>query len=417
MIIARDFHLDKLIKARHNGLVKVVTGMRRCGKSFLLNELFRNYLLSNGVKPDHIIQIALDMRRNKPLRDPDTLCDYVESRVNDKKMHYVLLDEIQMVDDFEGVLNEFLHFPDMDVYVTGSNSHFLSSDIITEFRGRGHEIRIRPLSFAEFFQARGGERQNAWNEYLLYGGLPFLLKLDGDEQKSEYLKTLFDEVYVKDIKERNRIRFPHELEQIVSILASSVGSLTNPMNLANAFRSLSKRKIGHTTIAKYCRHLENAFLVSKAKRYDIKGKRYISTPYKYYFEDIGLRNAHLNFRQHEENHLMENVIFNELKLRGYNVDVGIVETRQRKEDGRQFRIANEIDFVANLGNKRYYVQSAFSMPDAEKREQENRPLRNTGDSFKKIIVTGDGTKIWRNNDGHTIMNIQDFLLNPNSLDL
>jgi len=417
MIIARELHLRKLVNARHNGLVKVVTGMRRSGKSFLLNELFKDYLLSNGVDESHVIQIALDMRRNKPLRNPDALCEYVESKVKGKGMHYVLLDEIQMVDDFQGVLNEFLHCPGMDVYVTGSNSRFLSSDILTEFRGRGYEIHIFPLSFAEFFQAKGGERQAAWEEFLLYGGLPLLLNLKGDEQKSEYLKSPFNEVYGKDITERNRIRFPTELEQIVSILASAVGSLTNPVNLSNAFRSLSKRKIGQTTIAKYCKYLENAFLVSKAKRYDIKGKRYISTPYKYYFEDIGIRNAHLNFRQQETSHLMENVIYNELRLRGYNVDVGIIEARERGADKRQTRVTHEIDFVANQGGKRYYVQSAFSMPDEAKFEQENRPLRRTGDSFKKIIVTADGTKVWRNNDGHTIMNIQDFLLNSNSLDL
>ena len=417
MKINRDYHLRKLIAAKHNGLIKVVTGMRRCGKSYLLNELFRDNLLANGVKGKQIIQIALDMRRNKALRNPDALCDYVESQTKGDEMHYVLLDEIQMVDDFEGVLNEFLHFSNMDVYVTGSNSRFLSTDIITEFRGRGHEIHIQPLSFAEFFQAKGGERQSAWDEYLLYGGMPFLFHLENDEQKSAYLKSLFAEVYKKDITDRNRVRYPEELEQIVSVLASSVGSLTNPLNLVNAFCSMSKRRISQTTVAKYCKYLENAFLVSKVKRYDVKGKRHISTPYKYYFEDIGLRNAHLNFRQHEVSHLMENAIYNELRLRGYNVDVGIIEARARRENGRQVRVTYEIDFVANLGSKRYYIQSAFSMPDEVKREQENRPLRHTGDSFKKIIVTGDGTRIWRNNDGHTIMNIQDFLLNPDSLDM
>lgn len=417
MKISRNYHLGKLIAARHNGLIKVVTGMRRCGKSYLLNELFRDYLLANGVDGKQIIQVALDMRRNKALRNPDTLCDYVESQARGEEMHYVLLDEIQMVDDFEGVLNEFLHFPNMDVYVTGSNSRFLSTDIITEFRGRGHEIHIQPLSFAEFFQAKGGERQTAWNEYLLYGGMPFLFHLENDEQKSAYLKSLFAEVYKKDITDRNRIRYPDDMEKIVSVLASSVGSLTNPLNLSNAFRSMSKRKISQATIARYCKYLEDAFLVSKARRYDVKGKRYISSPYKYYFEDIGIRNAHLNFRQHELSHLMENAIYNELRLRGFNVDVGIIEGRARGDSGRQERVTYEIDFVANLGSKRYYVQSAFSMPDETKREQENRPLRQTGDSFRKIIVTADGTGIWRNNDGHAIMNVQDFLLNPNSLDV
>lgn len=391
--------------------------MRRCGKSYLLFRLFREYLLKEGIDEQHIIQVALDIRRNAPLRNPDQLCTHVESQIKDSGMYYILLDEVQMLEDFESVLNEFLHYDNMDVYVTGSNSKFLSSDIITEFRGRGYEIHIQPLSFAEYLPAHGGEPLKAWGDYLRYGGLPFLLSLKTDEQKSNYLKSLFEEVYKKDILERNKLRNPSELENVIDILSSAVGSLTNPYNLSNSFLSLVKKKIAPATIARYCKHLEEAFLVSKAKRYDIKGKRYISTPFKYYFEDTGLRNAHLNFRQNEENHLMENIIYNELRLRGYNVDVGIIGLRDRNTNGKQQRTELEVDFVANQGSRRYYLQSAFRIYDDEKREQENRPLRQIDDSFKKIIVTGEHTKPWHNNDGFLIVNILDFLLNPNSLEL
>lgn len=417
MNISRDMLLQKLIDSRHNGLVKVITGMRRCGKSFLMNILFKDYLLKNNVDNAHIIQISFDMRKNHPLCNPDNLCEYVESRLTDKEMHYILLDEIQMVEDFESVLNEFLHYDNMDVYVTGSNSKFLSSDIITEFRGRGFEIHIQPLSFAEYLPAHGGDRTAAWTDYLLYGGLPFLFSLKTNEQKAIYLKSLFTEVYMKDILERNKIRHPEEMSEIISILSSSVGSLTNPRKLSNTFLSRSQQKISPATIAKYCNYLQNAFLISKAERYDIKGKRYINSLSKFYFEDIGLRNAHLNFRQHEPNHLMENIIYNELRRRGYNVDVGVMDIREYDADGHQHRSNLEVDFVANLGSKRFYVQSAFHLPDASKMEQESRPLCKIDDSFKKIIVTGDLIPFWRNDHGFLIMNILDFLLSPNSLEL
>lgn len=417
MRIARELHLQKLIDAQHNGLIKVITGMRRCGKSYLLNELFRDYLLHQGIDDGHILRLAFDMRSNHSLRDPDALCDFVRERTSAPGMHYLLLDEIQLVEDFEGVLNDFLHSPNLDVYVTGSNSRFLSSDIITEFRGRGYEIHLQPLSFAEFLSAQSQDRQQAWNSYLLYGGMPFLFNLQSDEQKADYLKRLFAEVYKRDITDRYRIRMPDELDRIVSILASSVGSLTSPVKLSKTFESMARRSISPSTITRYCGYLEDAFLVNRVKRFDLRGKRYIGTLYKYYFQDIGLRNAHLNFRQYEESHLMENVIYNELLLRGYNVDVGIVEGRQTFPDGHSQRQTYEIDFVANLGSRRYYIQSALQMPTADKREQENRPLRKTGDAFRKIIVTGDHTPLWHNEDGHTIINVLDFLLRPDSLDL
>ncbi|NMA19541.1 MAG: ATP-binding protein [Lentisphaerae bacterium] len=417
MKIERNLYLRKLADCRHNGMIKVITGMRRCGKSYLLFRLFREYLLQEGIDKQHIIQIAFDIRRNTPLRNPDKLCAHVESQIKDSGMYYILLDEVQMLEDFESVLNEFLHYDNVDVYVTGSNSKFLSSDIITEFRGRGYEIHIQPLSFAEYLPAHGGAPFKAWEDYLRYGGLPFLLSLRTDEQKSNYLKSLFEEVYKKDILERNKVRYPSELESVIDILSSAVGSLTNPYNLSKSFLSLVKKKIAPATIARYCKYLEEAFLVSKAKRYDIKGKCYISTPFKYYFEDIGLRNAHLNFRQNEENHLMENIIYNELRLRGYNVDVGVIGLRNRDTTGKQQRTELEVDFVANQGSRRYYLQSAFRIYDDAKREQENRPLRQIADSFKKIIVTGEYGKPWHNNDGFLMVNIHDFLLNPRSMEL
>lgn len=417
MNILRDLHLQKLIDSRHNKLIKVITGMRRCGKSYLLFKLFREYLLSDNIDAQHIIQVAFDIRRNKHLRNPDKLCEHVESQLKDNKMHYVLLDEIQMLDDFEAVLNEFLQYDNIDVYVTGSNAKFLSSDIITEFRGRGYEIHIQPLSFAEYLPAYNGNIFAAWDDYLRYGGLPFLFSLKTEEQKANYLKSLFEEVYQKDILERNKIRNPAELEAIVDILASALGSLSNPYKLSNSFLSLAKKKISPATVARYCKYLEDAFLLSKGKRYDLKGKRYISTPYKYYFEDLGLRNAHLNFRQHEENHLMENVIYNELRLRGYNVDVGVIGLRERNVHGQQQRIELEVDFVANQGNRRYYIQSAYRLHNDKKREQEQRPLRQIDDSFKKIIVTAEFGKAWYNDEGILIINIHDFLLNDKSLEL
>lgn len=416
MIISRDLHLQRLIDSRHNGLIKVITGMRRCGKSFLLFRLFREYLLSHGIGEAHIIQVAFDIRRNRHLRNPDKLCEHIESLLKDNQMYYLLLDEIQMLEDFESVLNEFLQYDNVDVYVTGSNSKFLSSDIITEFRGRGYEIHIQPLSFAEYLPAHAGTVLEAWDDYIDFGGLPFLLSLKTDEQKSNYLKSLFKEVYKKDILERNKIRNPLEFENIINILASAVGSLNNPYKISNTFLSQLKKKISPATVSRYCDYLEDAFLISKVKRYDIKGRRYISTPFKYYFEDIGLRNAHLNFRQQEVNHLMENIIYNELRLRGFNVDVGIIGLREYNVRKQQQRIELEVDFVANLGSRRYYIQSAYRLHSNEKQEQEQRSLRQIDDSFKKIIVTGETGKAWYNNDGFLIINIHDFLLDYKSLE-
>ena len=415
MEIQRDIYVERLKRRMGNQQIKVITGIRRCGKSYLLFRLFKRFLLEQGVPPDHIIEIEFDRRRNTPLLSPDAACAFIDSRLGKEGKYYLLLDEVQLLEDFESVLNDYLHIDNLDIYVTGSNSKFLSTDIITEFAGRGDEVHVLPLSYREFLPAASGI-ENPWSDYLTFGGLPQVLTRQSDADKSEYLKSLFQKVYIKDVIRRNKIKHhPEEIEELLEILASSVGSLTNPLNLENAFRSIKKTAISRGTLGKYCRCLEEAFLIHKARRYDVKGKKYINTPLKYYFEDVGLRNALLNFRQTEENHLMENIVYNELRFRGYNVDVGVVEMRDHS--AKLDRKALEIDFVANLGSKRYYIQSAFTMPDDAKREQENRPLRHTGDSFRKIIVTGDNTRICRNNDGHTIMNIQDFLLNPDSLDL
>ena len=415
MEIQRNIYLERLKRRMGNHQVKVVTGIRRCGKSYLLFRLFKRYLLEQGVPSEHIIEIEFDRRRNAHLLNPDAACAYIDSRIGNDGMYYLLLDEVQLLPEFESVLNDYLHEDNVDIYVTGSNSKFLSSDIITEFAGRGDEIHVLPLSYSEFYNA-SSNTGNPWGDYLTFGGLPQILSKESDEEKSAYLKELFQNVYIKDVIRRNKIKHhPDELEELLEILASSVGSLTNPLGLQNVFRSMKKTVISRVTLGKYCRFLEESFLIHKARRYDVKGRKYINTPLKYYFEDIGLRNALLNFRQTEENHLMENLIYNELRFRGYNVDVGVVE--MRSHSATLDRKLLEIDFVANLGSKRYYVQSAFSMPDEAKREQENRPLRNTGDSFKKIIVTADGSRLRRNDDGHTIMDIRDFLLNQDSLDL
>ena len=417
MEIARDLYLQKLIDRMHNTMIKIVTGIRRCGKSYLLSKLFRKHLLKTGVRPDHIIELALDDRQNAALRHPDELLKYVYSQVKDADMHYILLDEIQYVDDFEGVLNSFLRKDNLDVYVTGSNSKFLSSDVITEFRGRGDEVHLFPLSFGEYAAAIGEDRRDAWQMYLTYGGLPLTATMSSHERKAEYLQRLLQEVYLKDILERNRLYHTEELQELLCILASAVGSFSNPRKLADTFKSTKKVTLSANTIATYGSYFENAFLLHRAQRYDIKGKRYIDSLYKYYFEDIGLRNACLNFRQMEENHLMENIIYNELRMRGYSVDVGIVPIQAKQPDGKYARQRLEVDFVANQGNKRFYLQSAFRMHDENKIEQENRPLRHIDDSFKKIIVVGDGGLTWRNNDGHVMINILDFLLNPDSLKL
>ena len=415
MEIKRDLYLNKLINRKHNGLIKVITGIRRCGKSYLLFNLFNSHLISSGVPEDHIIKIAFDMRKTAELRDPDRLCEYVESKMTDSGMYYLLLDEVQMLREFESVLNEFLHYDNADIYVTGSNSKFLSSDIMTEFRGRGDEIHVFPLSFAEFYSVYDGSPSKAWEEYFTYGGLPLLTSMKTDEQKSEYLIRLFNEVYLKDISERITIRHPSELSELINVLASATGSLTNPTKLANTFKSAKNVKITPLTLSRYMEHLEQAFLINKAMRYDIKGRKYINTPCKYYFEDVGLRNARLNFRQLEENHIMENIIYNELRVRGFNVDVGVVEVRGRA-DSHFTRKQFEVDFVANLGSKRYYIQSAFSMHAEEKVEQEIQSLKRIDDSFKKIIIVKDDIKVRRDDNGFVTMGIFDFLLNENSLE-
>lgn len=411
-IIERNDYLNKIIARRENGLIKVLTGIRRCGKSYMLNIIFYNYLIESGVKDDHIIKLALDREENRKYHNSELLNEYIFSKIKDTDMYYVLIDEIQLTEGFEFVLNGLLYEKNIDVYVTGSNSRFLSSDIITEFRGRSDEVRIYPLSFAEFVNAYDGDRYEAWNEYVTYGGMPLILKQRTDEQKSKYLTSLYDLTYKKDIVDRNNIDKPDVLDTLINILASSVGSLTNPQKIYNTFVSNGITDISKNTIISYIDYLLDAFLIEKAERYDVKGKRYIQTPQKYYFADIGLRNAKLNFRQQEENHLMENIIYNELLIRGYNVDVGVVETREGNN-----RKQLEVDFVCNQGNKRYYIQSALNLDTPEKTLQETKSLNNIGDSFKKIIVVKDNIKLWRNDDGILIIGIQEFLLNKNSLDL
>ena len=410
--IQRDLYLNKIINKRENGLIKIITGIRRCGKSYLLDPLFKNYLLADGVKEDHIIKLELDRVENEKYRDSKALNEYIRSLIKDKDMYYVILDEIQLVKGFEFVLNSLLYEKNIDVYVTGSNSKFLSSDIITEFRGRGDQIKVKPLSFTEFLSAFDGDKYEAWNEYVTYGGMPLILSKKNDEEKSQYLKELFEQTYIKDIVERNNIQRIDILDSLINMLASSVGSLTNPQKLFDTFKSNGEKELSLNTINSYIADIEDSFIVNKSTRYDIKGKKYIQTPQKYYFSDIGLRNARLNFRQQEENHLMENIIYNELLIRGYNVDVGVVEVR---EEGKRKQL--EVDFVCNLGNKRYYIQSALNLDTKEKTIQESRSLNNIGDSFKKIIVVKDNIKLWRTDDGIVIMGIQEFLLNKDSLDL
>lgn len=411
-IIDRQDYLDKLITRRENGLIKILTGIRRCGKSYMLDPIFKNFLINTGVKENHIIKISLDEIKNEKYLDPFELNDYIESCIIDNEIHYVLIDEIQKVKNFEAVLNGLLNKKNLDIYVTGSNSKFLSSDIITEFRGRGDEVRIFPLSFLEFYNAYEGNKNDAWNEYMTYGGMPLILNQVTDEQKSKYLINLFDMTYKKDIIERNRIDKDDVLDILINILSSSVGSLTNPQKIYNTFISNGTTEVSKNTIISYIDYLLDSFLIEKVERYDVKGKKYIQTPQKYYFADIGLRNARLNFRQQEENHLMENIIYNELLIRGYNVDVGVVEIREGN-----VRKKLEVDFVCNQGSKRYYIQVAFNLDTPEKTSQETKSLNNIGDSFKKIIVVKDNIKLWRNEDGIVIIGIQEFLLNKNSLDL
>ena len=415
--IKRDLYLKKLIDRKENDLIKIITGIRRCGKSYLLDPIFKRYLTENGVDEEHIIKLELDSIENKEYRNPNKLYEYVMQKITDDRMYYILLDEIQKVEDFESVLNSFLRKKNLDVYVTGSNSKFLSSDIVTEFRGRGDEIRVFPLSFSEFFEAYEGDKKDAFNEYITYGGMPYILSRKTEEEKGKYLNNLFDNTYINDIIERNHIQKDDKLNSIINMIASSIGSLTNPNKIENTFKSNNISDITIPTINNYLNYLIDAFLINKAERFDIRGKKYISTPSKYYFTDVGLRNARLNFRQQEETHLMENVIYNELLVRGYNVDVGVVEINEENKEGKKIRKQIEVDFVCNQGSKRYYVQSAFAIPDKEKMKQEQRPFNYIQDSFKKIIVVRENIKLWRNEEGTVIMGIEEFLLNKNSLDL
>lgn len=416
MEIKRDIYLRKLIDRMNNGLVKVVTGIRRCGKSYLLFELFYKHLKEQSVDDKHIIKLALDDRKNKNYRNPDALYDYVASQIVDDKQYYILLDEVQYVDEFEDVLNGFLHIKNADTYVTGSNAKFLSKDIITEFRGRGDEIHISPLSFKEFYSVFDGNKEDAWKEYSLYGGLPKILEYKTDADKVSYLKNIFEETYLTDIKDRHKIRNDAELTELLDILSSSIGSLTNPKKLSDTFKSVKQVSIHPDTLNNYLEYLVDSYLISQSKRYDIKGKKYINTPSKYYFTDMGLRNARLNFRQYEETHIMENVIYNELNIMGFNLDVGVVEY-SKNENGKSVRVQTEVDFVCNKADKRYYIQSALSIPDREKMLQEQNSLMRIADSFKKIIIVKDTIKSHYNEDGIYILNLFDFLLDENSLDL
>lgn len=391
--------------------------MRRCGKSYLLFEIFTSYLLDNGIANDHIIQVDMEDYKNRGMRNPDTLYAYVESRITDEDMYYILLDEVQMLGNFEDVLNGFLRMRNVDVYVTGSNARFLSKDIITEFRGRGFEVKVYPLSFSEYMSAYPGTMQAGFNEYMLYGGLPLILSYETEEQKVRFLKSLFEETYIKDIKERYDIRKDDDLEELINIMASGIGTLSNPNKLANTFRSEKKSAISYDTVKGYINYLCDSFLIEKSTRYDIKGKRHINSPYKYYFMDLGLRNARINFRQSEKTHLMENLIYNELRIRGYNVDVGVVTVLSKDESGKQQRVNLEVDFICNLGSKRYYIQSAYRMETDEKARQERASLLKVDDSFKKIIILGEETPITRDENGITTISIYDFLLKENSLEL
>ena len=415
MEIKRDLLLKKLIDSKHNGMIKVVTGVRRSGKSYLLFNLFCQHLKEEGIAADHIIKVDLEDRRNKALRDPDALLNYIDSRMTDQQMYYILLDEVQHVVDFEDVLNSYLKLENADVYVTGSNSKFLSKDVITEFRGRGDEIRVAPLSFREFMSAFQGSREKALEEYMLYGGLPKVVTFPTAEKKVEYLKQLFQKTYLTDIKERYKIKNDDDLEELIDIIASSIGGLTNPTKLENTFQTVKHSDISHTTIKSYLDILQDVFLVEKSVRYDIKGRKYIDTPAKYYFSDLGLRNARLNFRQYEETHLMENLIYNELRLRGMSVDVGVVVKHEKDANGVSVRKQYEVDFVCNQGSQRYYIQSALHLPSEEKREQEVRSLKGINDSFKKFVITDDLISRYQDDDGITYMNIYEFLLNEDCL--
>lgn len=430
MIIQRDFYLNKLIKRKHNGQVKVITGIRRCGKSYLLNNLFYDHLLNCGVDEQHIIRFAFDsaddliligeslikMQKEKRGADPEKFMEYIRSKIVDKEMYYLLLDEVQLMDCFETVLNGYLRHENMDVFVTGSNAKFLSKDIITEFAGRGDEIHMYPLSFAEFMSVYNGDKYEGLSEYMLYGGIPQVVLKDEEDDKAKVLQNLFEEIYIKDIFRRHKIKNQGELEDLLNILSSSIGSLSNPEKLKNTFRSVKKSSITSNTVKKYLDYLEDSFLIESAQRYDIKGRTYIETPKKYYFSDLGLRNARINFRQIEQTHSMENVIYNELCMRGYNVDVGVVIVSERDEKGNSVRKQLEVDFVCNSGSRRIYIQSAYSLPDEEKRAQEIRPFRKIDDSFKKILITRDIVKANYDSNGILTLNIFDFLLDPTAIE-
>lgn len=416
MEIRRDIHLQRLVRKRNNGMIKVVTGLRRSGKSYLLFKLFSDYLIAEGVPEDHIIKVNLEDRRNKTLRNPDELLAYLDAQFKDGKMHYILLDEVQMVSEFEDVLNSYLQVNNADVYVTGSNARFLSKDVITEFRGRGDEIRVRPLSFGELQSIREGiPKEDILDEYLVYGGLPQVALMETDVERRQYLTDLFTHTYLRDIRERHGIKNDDDLDELVSIIASSIGGMVNPQKLMNTFKSVKHSDISRNTISRYLEHLEDAFLIEKAMRYDIKGKRYIDTPYKYYYEDLGLRNARLNFRQTEQTHLLENMVFNELKLRGFSVDVGQVTQNVLTEDGKNQRRTLEVDFVCNEGYHRTYIQVAFRLPDEEKMRQELNSLRHIDDSFQKVVIVGGRYPKYRNDDGILFMSIYDFLQDDKSL--
>lgn len=417
MIVERDSYLKKLIAKRHNGKIKIVTGIRRCGKSFLLSTIYANWLKNQGVDDSHIININLEDRRNKALRDPDALLAFIDSKLTDDKMHYIMVDEIQLVPEFEDVLNSYLNMPNADVYVTGSNARFLSKQVRTEFAGRGEEVRLHPLTFKEFTTVVNKDKADALRDYMIYGGLPQVVLKDSHEEKVELLKTLFDNTYVSDIVARYKIRNTEVLDELLDILASSIGGLTNATKLANTLVSVKHEKVSRNTIANYLEYICDSFLTEKASRYDIKGKRYIESPYKYYFTDCGLRNMRLNFRQVEYTHLLENVIYNELIARGFSVDVGVVPKQNRDENGDVVRKYFEVDFVCNQGSRRYYIQSVYRMIDEDKVKQEEASLRNIDDSFKKIIILGEYTPVLHNESGITIMSIYDFLLKENSLEL
>lgn len=418
MIFERSTYIDRLIRYKHNHQIKVITGIRRSGKSFLLFELFAKHLKESGVRPDHIIQIDLENRRNSSLRNPDALLSFIDSKMTDEQMYYILLDEIQLVAEFEDVLNSYLKVHNADVYVTGSNSRFLSTDVITKFRGRSSEVHLFPLSLAEIMQVcTHWTWEQAWQQYMTYGGLPMVVQMEEESEKAACLNDIFKNVYLKDIIERYSVRNDYAMELLLNIISSSIGSLTNPQKLENTFTSSGRIKLSAQTIKQYLDYFEDAYIIRRSNRYDVKGKKYISTPFKCYYSDLGLRNARLNFRQIEETHLMENAIFNELCMRGFNVDVGVVETRETDTGGHFLRKQLEVDFVVNQGSRRYYIQSAYALPTESKTEQEVRPLRCIQDSFKKIIVVKDDILLRRNEEGIVTMGLRQFLCEPESLDL